>query len=387
MRYTKIPRQPLPRQNFMTAEVITAVRRFHATLPGYAPTPLVRLEALAKQLGLASLQVKDEAFRFGLNAFKVLGGSYAIACCLAQRLGLPLSALTYEGLQAARSQLQGLTFVTATDGNHGRGVAWTARELGCKAVVYLPQGSARERLENIRREGATATITDLNYDDAVRLAQRQAKEQGWIFVQDTSAPGYEDIPRTIMQGYGTMALEAFEAMDQPPTHIFLQAGVGSLAGAVTGLAADYWPEAKPKIIIVEPTEADCIYRTAEAADGRLHFVSGSMPTMMAGLACGEPCGLGWELLSAYADYSVACEDKVAALGMRVLGAPLPGDPRIISGESGAVTAGLVAELCLQQEKYAELRQELQLDAGSRVLCFSSEGDTDRENYRRVLWGL
>lgn len=366
-------------------------RAFHRGIPGYAPTPLVQLPALAERLGVADIYVKDESKRFGLNAFKGLGGSYAIARVIADRLGVEPAALTYELITSneVREQLGQLTFVTATDGNHGRGVAWTAKMLGQRAVVYMPKGSASERLENIRALGATAEITDLNYDDTVRMASRVAQENGWVLVQDTSWPGYEQIPTWIMQGYTTMALEAVEQLEQAaqptPTHVFLQAGVGAMAGAVTGFLAAHYGPAKPKIVIVEPEGADCVFRTARAADGTLRTVEGDLPTIMAGLACGEPCQVGWNMLGRYADWFASVPDEVAARGMRVLGNPLDNDPRVVSGESGAATLGFVATL-LDGQHEAQTAQ-LGLNGASRILCISTEGDTDQENYRRVVWGF
>ncbi|WP_444658078.1 diaminopropionate ammonia-lyase [Caproiciproducens sp. R2] len=365
------------------------VNSFHKSFPEYSVTPLVELCSLAKQLGLGDIWVKDESFRFGLNAFKVLGGSYAIGRYLSKRLGVPLSQLPYERMTSdkVKQKLGSLTFVTATDGNHGRGVAWTANRLGQKSVVYMPQGSAQERLENIRALGSEASITDLNYDDAVRLANENAEKYGWIMVQDTSWEGYEDIPGWIMEGYTTMAYEAAQQLrEQKPTHIFLQAGVGAMSGGVTGFFADlYKDDPHPPIItIVEPNQADCLYRTAYANDGRLHFVKGEMHTIMAGLACGEPCTIGWQVLRDHADNFVSMPDYVAAKGMRILGNPLPGDTRIISGESGASTLGLVAEL-MQNSSLGWLRDQLKIDASSKVLCFSTEGDTDKDGYRNIVW--
>ena len=358
---------------------------FHAGFPEYAATPLARLNGLAWDLGLGGLYVKDESFRFGLNAFKVLGGSYAIGSYIAGRLGVELPELPYEQLvgDRVRSALGTLTFVTATDGNHGRGVAWTANRLGHRAVVYMPEGSAAERLSNIRSLGAEASITDLNYDDAVRLANRKAQECGWVMVQDTAWEGYEEIPARIMQGYTTMALEAWRQLGEKPTHIFLQAGVGAMAGAVAGFFTSLYGEDRPVITIVEPKGADCIFRTARANDGRLHPVAGRLDTMMAGLACGEPCTIAWDVLRETADNFVSCPDAVAALGMRTLGRPFSGDPRVISGESGAVTVGLVTAV-MRDPSLTWLRERLRLDENARVLCFSTEGDTDRENYRRIV---
>lgn len=371
---------------FLSIKEAEKVRHFHASFPMYEKTPLLEMKNTAQTLGLATLHVKDESYRFGLNAFKVLGGSYAIGRYLAGRLKMDISQLPYEKMVSleVREKLGEVTFVTATDGNHGRGVAWTANQLGQHAVVYMPKGSAAERLDNIRAEGAEASITELNYDDAVRLANGQAQQNGWVMVQDTAWEGYEDIPRWIMQGYGTMALEAWEQLPEKPTHIFLQAGVGSMAGAVAGFFDAQYGSECPIITIVEPNKADCLFRTAQANDGALHPVRGQMDTIMAGLACGEPCSIGWEVLKNSADHFISCPDYVAAKGMRLLGNPEQGDARVISGESGAATAGCVAAIMTDPE-LADVKATLGLDENARVLCFSTEGDTDRENYRAVVW--
>ena len=301
-------------------------------------------------------------------------------------LGKDISQVSYEALVSpeAAQQLGNITFVTATDGNHGRGVAWTANQFRQKSVVYMPKGSAQERLDNIRAEGSDASITDMNYDDAVRLAAKHADEFGWVLVQDTTQENYVDIPTWIMQGYCTMGLEAYEQLSEKPTHIFLQAGVGSMAGAIAGLFAAIYGEDRPIITIVEPNKADCIFRTAEADDGQLHFVTGDMDTIMAGLACGEPCSIGWRVLADYADHFISCPDYAAAKGMRLLGNPAMGDDRVISGESGAACVGCVAEIMINPA-LASFRDTLKLDQNSRILFFSTEGDTDRENYRSIVW--
>lgn len=372
--------------DFMSLENAKKVQRFHASFPVYEETPLTELRKTAKALGLGTIYVKDESYRFGLNAFKVLGGSYAIGNYMAKKLGKSIADLPYEELisEQVRKELGDITFVTATDGNHGRGVAWTARQLRQKAVVYMPKGSAEERLKNIQAEGADASITDLNYDEAVRLANSQADQKGWIMVQDTAWDGYEDIPEWIMQGYGTMGYEAYIQLPEKPTHIFLQAGVGSMAGAVTGFFSSVYGEERPIITIVEPNKADCVFRTAEAADGKLHFVTGDMDTIMAGLACGEPCSIGWNVLRDYADNFISCPDYMAAQGMRIMGNPEKGDARIISGESGAAAFGCVTEI-MRNPQYADINEKLKLDENSKVLFFSTEGDTDKENYRSIVW--
>lgn len=384
LKHEGADRFPIDRFGPANAEKVNA---FHRSFPEYAVTPLAELPNLAENLGLGGVYVKDESYRFGLNAFKVLGGSYAIGSYIAQRLGMDLSELPCERMVSdeIRAKLGEITFVTATDGNHGRGVAWTANRLRQKSVVYMPKGTAAERLRNIRALGSDASITDLNYDGAVRLAGSNAEKYGWVLVQDTAWDGYEQIPGWIMEGYTTMGLEAVRQLNGVrPTHVFLQAGVGSMAGALAGFMANYYGEERPRVVIVEPNAANCMFRTAEADDGKLHGVDGDLNTIMAGLACGEPCPIAWNVLRDYADHFVSMPDYVAAQGMRILGNPMGNDPRVISGESGASTLGLVTEL-MRNAELADIRDQIGLDRDSRVLCFSTEGDTDRENYRRVVW--
>lgn len=252
----------------------------------------------------------------------------------------------------------------------------------------MPKGSSLTRLENIRAEGAEASITDMNYDDAVRLGAKYAEEHDGVMVQDTAWEGYEKIPTWIMQGYGTMASEALEQLRElnieRPTHIFVQAGVGSLAGAVQGYFASVFGAECPTTVIVEADEAACLYKSAVAGDGKARAVTGDMPTIMAGLACGEANTIGWEVLKGYSKVFVSCPDWVSAKGMRMLGNPLKGDNKVVSGESGAVTAGLIASI-MTREDMKELREKLNLNENSRVLLFSTEGDTDPDKYRSIVW--
>lgn len=376
-----------PSVGFLGKKTAEKSRRFHESFPIYKKTPLRKLNNLAHELGVSDIYVKDESYRFGLNAFKVLGGSFAIGNYIAEQLGVDIDELPYEKIisKEVKDKLGDITFISATDGNHGRGVAWTARELGQKSIIYMPKGSAAERLENIRAEGADASITDLNYDDAVRLADKNAKKNGWILVQDTSWTGYEKIPVNIMKGYTTMADEAYEQLEgKRPTHIFLQAGVGSFSTAVTGFFSDVYKEDKPIITIVEPNEAACIFKTIKADDGKIHPVAGDMNTIMAGLACGEPVTVGIDILRNYADYFISCPDYVAAQGMRVLSSPVIGDERIVSGESGAAGFGAAFEI-LTNLDLKELKERLKIDENSVILFFSTEGDTDKENYKKIVW--
>ncbi|ETA79784.1 diaminopropionate ammonia-lyase [Youngiibacter fragilis] len=373
---------------FMASDEVRKARSFHESFREYEVTPLVALDSLAKRLNLKGIYVKDESYRFGLNAFKVLGGSYAMGSYLAQKVGKDISELPYDRMVSdeVREAAGDVTFVTATDGNHGRGVAWTANRLKQKSVVYMPKGSSEIRLKNIQAEGADASITDMNYDDAVRLAAKYADEHNGLVVQDTAWEGYTDIPTWIMQGYATMALEAKEQLMslgvERPTHIFIQAGVGSLAGAVQGFFAMEYPDDVPVTTVVEPDEAACYYLSAK--EGRMSSVGGDMQTIMAGLACGEPNKLGFDIIRNYSTAFLSCPDYVAADGMRVLGNPLGKDTRVISGESGAVTLGALYRI-MTDEHYAEYRKNLKLDENSRVLLFSTEGDTDPKKYREIVW--
>ena len=365
------------------------VRAFHRQLPGYKPTPLVRLERLARYWGYTDIFVKDEGPRFGLNAFKVLGGSYAVARLICQKIGHPLSEVSYAQLVSdeVREKVGQITLTTATDGNHGRGVAWAAERLGQKAVIYMPKGSAPARVAAIRSHGAEVTVTDLNYDDAVRLACAKAEENGWYVVQDTAWEGYTEVPLWIMQGYMTMCAEAVDqlrAEDAHPTHIFVQAGVGALAGAVVGYLAQALREPRPKFIIMEPNNAACIFASAAAGDGKPHAVRGDLETIMAGLACGEPNPLSWEILRDVPSGYVSCPDYMSANGMRILANPLRGDDWIEAGESGSVGIGLMDMLATSAD-FKGLKGELGIGPDSTLLCFNTEGATDPVNYRDIIW--
>lgn len=372
-----------------TEATVRQVLRFHRTIPGYQPTRLVRLPALAQRWGVAEILVKDESARFGLSAFKVLGCSHAVARLLCNALEIEFSLVDFTTLvgDEVRHRIRQMTLVAATDGNHGRGVAWVAEQLGLKAVIYMPRGSAQSRVDNIRAHGATVHVTDLNYDDTVRLAGRMARENGWHVIQDTASPGYADIPRWIMQGYTTMSMEAIDQMGGmrlPPTHVFLQAGVGSFAGAMVAHLAGVFKDETPRFIVVEPTRAACLLASADAGDGRHHAVTGDLETIMAGLACGEPNPMAWDILHEFSSAYVSCDDSVAANGMRILANPLAGDDRIEAGESGAVGIGLL-DMLANLPDLIPLKAGLDIGQHSRILFFNTEGATDPENYRKILW--
>jgi len=366
------------------------IRDFHMQLAGYRLSPLKSLPNLAARLNLGTIHVKDESARMELQSFKVLGGSYAIYRQIQKRLGLDGKDIPLVDLASdeVRNQLGNVTFAAATDGNHGRGVAWSATQLGFSSVIYVHKFTSQARIQAIQRNGARVVVVDGNYDDAVRQVWQDAQRNGWEVISDTSWEGYTDIPVWVMQGYSTMLCEAQEQLVAQglirPTHIFVQAGVGSLAATTIGYYASLFGEDRPKTVVVEPTKAACIYRSALAGDGKPHSVKGDLDTIMAGLACGEPNPIAWSILAECADYFAICPDYVAAMGMRVYGVPLRGDPVVISGESGAVTLGALMYVMLH-DSAKELREQLGLGPDSRVLLINSEGNTSPDDFRYIVW--
>jgi diaminopropionate ammonia-lyase len=351
--------------------------------PGYAATPLVRLDGLARSLGLARIDYKDERGRFGLKSFKALGGAYAVANVLKKRV----AAATGRKDIASKQLLSGgfadvvraTTVTCATDGNHGRSVAWGAQLFGCNCVIFVHEHVSQGRRDAIARYGAEVREVKGNYDDAVRHAAATAAAEGWTVVSDTSYPGYRDIPLDVMHGYGVLAHEIARQLNgEPPTHVFAQAGVGALAAAICASFRLRWGPERPFFAVVEPTHADCVYRSLEA--GRPVVVGGDLDTVMAGLACGEVSELAWEILHGGANAAVAVDDAYALEAVRLLARPAAGDAPIVAGETGG--AGLAALLAARD--YADIRQTLALDAKSRVLLLGSEGDTDPAIYREVV---
>ena len=352
--------------------------------PGYAPAPLVRLDGVAGALGLNEVWYKDERGRFGLKSFKALGGAYAVANVLRKRVMQQhaVANVTSRQLVAGEfaSAVRATTVTCATDGNHGRSVAWGAQLFGCRCVIFVHEHVSQGRRDAIACYGAEVRVVDGNYDDAVRQAAATAAANGWTVVSDTSYPGYRDIPLDVMHGYGVMAAEIVRELPQgePPTHVFVQAGVGALAAAICAYFWLHWGRRRPSCIVVEPTRADCVYQSVAA--GLPVVVGGTLETVMAGLACGEVSELAWEILHAGATGAIAIDDAYALEAVRALANPVPGDAPIVAGETGGT--GLAALLAARD--YPEIRETLALDHNARVLLLGSEGDTDPVIYRALV---
>ncbi|OGV43454.1 MAG: diaminopropionate ammonia-lyase [Lentisphaerae bacterium GWF2_57_35] len=298
---------------------------------------------------------------------------------------MPFAELTSPGV---KERLGRLVFAAATDGNHGRGVAWAATNLGFESVIYVHKHTSQPRIKSIEKNGGRVVVVDGTYDDAVRQASVDAEMNGWQVISDTSWEGYSDIPKWVMQGYASLFSEAQEQLSAQglakPTHVFVQAGVGALAAATIGFYYQLFGAERPRTVVVEPSKAACLYESALRGDGQPHHFDGELNTIMAGLACGDPSPLAWKLLWDCADFFAVCPDYVAAKGMRVYAVPLAGDPFIVSGESGAVTLGALL-FTMQSEEGSALRERLQLGPDSQILLINTEGNTDPDDFRRVVW--
>ncbi len=363
---------------------------FHRSLPGYAPTPLLELPALAAKLGLGEIFVKDEARRFGIKAFKALGASYAMYRFLKkrwqERFTEPFTPASFQD-QRALEQLGSFTFCAATDGNHGRAVAWTAKMLGQKAVIYMPADSVAARVENIRGEGAEVVLVPGTFDLCVERCAADAAKNGWQAISDTAYPGYREIPGWILLGYTSIFAELAGVLHGPMKVgidlAILPAGVGGLAAAAAFYYSRHYGPRRPYLVCVEPVSSDCFLESVRFGKGEPLPTKGKQTSIMAGLNCGIPSPLAWPIVRDAYPFFLAVGDPYAEQAMRRYHQPLKGDPQIISGESGS--SGLAALLALTTSpKLAEVRARLPLGKGSRVLLINTEGDTDPENFKKVV---
>lgn len=357
------------------------VERVLAQRENHAPTPLHKLPALARELGVGAIHVKDESFRLGLGSFKALGGAYAVIILVleeaAKRLGRPVD-VTELHTPDVRKVAAGMTFACATDGNHGRSVAQGAEFVGAKSVIFVHHGVSEERIAAIARFGAEMVRVAGNYDDSVAEAARVATAKGWTIVSDTSWPGYERIPGLVMQGYTVMVREALAQMDEPPTHVFVQSGVGGVAAAVAGHLAILLGKKRPTFIVVDPARAACLYESAKANKPvRIAHVE---PTVMAMLECYEPSLVAWRVLSHVADGFMIVDEYDAVAIMRSLARPAGRDAAIVAGESGGVGLAGLIKAC----KHRELRDRLGLGATARVWVINTEGATDAKRYEALV---
>ncbi|WP_350333504.1 diaminopropionate ammonia-lyase [Coralliovum pocilloporae] len=348
---------------------------------GYQPTPLWSLKILAGQLNVADLLYKDEGERFGLGSFKALGGAYAAARTLqtecSKQLGTSVSLADIRaGLH--KDLTASITLVSATDGNHGRSLAWGAQRFGAPCRIYIHRDVSEGRAEAMRAFGADVIRIDGDYDDSVRIAREEAEANGWFIISDTSWEGYTEPPRAVMAGYGAMVHEIADQSPEPPTHVFLQGGVGGLAAAVTAGLTQIWGDSAPRVVIVEPDLAACLYESARA--GAMRAVQIEEETMMAGLSCGEPSPLAWAILDEEASDFITIPDRMVAPAMRLLARPLESDPSIVAGESAV--AGLAAAIAIAQDD--ALRAAFGFTDQSRLLFIGSEGATDPEIYQEIM---
>ena len=354
---------------------LSAARESISDWPGYAPTPLVPLPALAGKLGVGALHFKDEGGRFGLGSFKALGGAYAVARLLqakvAEAKGRPVPMYEITG-RAHDEIVSKITVCCATDGNHGRSVAWGAQTFGCACVIFIHATVSDGRKTAIEAYGAEVRRCQGNYDDSVREAQETATREGWFVVSDTSYPGYMEVPKDVMQGYELMAAEAIDALDTPPSHIFLQTGVGGMAAAVTAHVTRRFGPERPTVVLCDPDRSACVLASVQA--GELTAVEGDLDTLMAGLACGEVSALAWEILRDHGDFAMSVTDAEAIAAMKWLAFPEGGDRPVVAGESALAIA----------MKDPEARAMLGLDGSSRVLVFGTEGDTDPALYADLV---
>ncbi|MBP8041176.1 MAG: diaminopropionate ammonia-lyase [Bacteroidales bacterium] len=381
--YREVPQWTNQENAFINEDILN----FHRLLEGYEPTPVHSLNGLAKKLGIGSVYVKDESFRFGVKAFKPLGASYTIFRFLKSKWeDSYASEFTVSDFKnhEKMAALGAFTFCAATDGNHGRAVAWTARILKQNAVIYMPANTVASRIKNIESEGARVVLIDGTFDECVSRADADAKANGWIIISDTAYPGYMFYPQFIMAGYSTIFREMDGIVTMPSSCkadiVILQAGVGGLAAAGTWYMTHKYGKNRPRIICLEPTRADAFMESVK--NGKPTHSKQDYNSIMAGLNCGVSL-LAWDYISQGANYMLTVSDTYAEKAMRQYYYPEGNDPQIISGESGASgMAGLLA-LC-EEEKFSTLRNELGMNSKTSVLLINSEGDTDPVNFKKVI---
>ncbi len=358
---------------------------FHRSIDGYEPTPLTPLPGVAQKLGLKEVYVKDESHRFGIKAFKAFGASYAIFRFLKSqwesRFHTPFDQKSFKDPQVL-AQLGSFTFCAATDGNHGRAVAWTANKLKQKAVIYMPDNTAASRIENIESEGATVVLVPGTFDDCVGRCAQDAEKNGWQAISDTAYPGYMEIPKYIMLGYTSIFREMEDSLNPENEaqidFVFLPAGVGGLAAAGTSYYVNRYGAGRPKLICVEPSDCDCFLESVIYGNGHPLPTRGQQESIMAGLNCGIPSPIAWPVIRDGMHLFTAVTDQYPEEAMRMYY-----NENVTAGESGA--SGLAALLALMKDpQMSEARRKIHLDKNARVLLINTEGDTDPVNYKKIV---
>ncbi len=360
---------------------------FHRSINGYKPTSLYSLKSLSGKFGLKNILVKDESQRFNLNAFKVLGASYAIYRFLKEKYeqitGVEMENLFSDNIQET---LPLYTFCTATDGNHGRAVAWMANKLNQKAVIYIPSDTVIARIDNIKNEGVKVVLVNGSYDDAVKMAFIEARKNGWQVISDTSYSNYFQIPLLISAGYTTIFKEIDNQLENEKLSandfIFVQCGVGALAATAGWFYNRYYNQSMPTLVCVEPTEAACVFDSMQYNAGEISVSTGSLNTIMAGLNCGTPSETAFPYIKYNYKLFLTISDEFAENSMKTFYNPIGNDSRIISGESGA--AGLAALLAIFENRNLIYLKEKLFNKDSRVLLINTEGDTDPENFKKII---
>ena len=371
------PRRPPECAGVLPRDMTAAAAREIAQWPGFAATPTVPLPGLARRCGAAAVHYKDESGRFGLGSFKALGGAYALLHALADKFSLPMADLR-DGRR--RDLTAEVCAVAATDGNHGRAVAWGARRFGCRCRIFIHAEVSAGRADAMRRLGAEVVRADGDYDESLRRATAEAARDGRILISDFSDSPDDLTTRRVMAGYAVLSAEARRQLPASPTHVFLPAGVGGLAAAVV---ADFWnanPESRPRFVIVESDRADCLLQSAKR--GVRTRIDVRRETVMAGLSCGEPSAPAWEIVSRGADDFAAIPDELVAPSMRLAAAGADGNPPLTAGECAVAGWALLLAAAGQPALFANLG----LNSQSRVLLIGTEGATDAGEYRRLVDG-
>ncbi|MFK7827013.1 MAG: diaminopropionate ammonia-lyase [Oligoflexales bacterium] len=370
-----------------SAKEAARVVNFHKSMPIYRETPIHEMEQLAVYLEIDKLWIKDESKRFDLSAYHFLGASYGLAKWIALKGRQNNDTISFDRMAWLLRSMKDFVIVAAADANHGYGVAYLAKLCGCKAKIFLSQDVSESKLERIRKVGGDVELLDLSYDQTIIHAKEQASKNGWLLLQNTTVEADESLITYIMQGYLTLACEAYEQLgEQRPTHIILQAGIGSMAAALQAYLCNRFGANAPIIIIVEPRAADCFYGSHELQNGQSSNKLDDNPidTVMTGLNNGIPSRLAWPILRDESYAFISCRDKVSYLGMRVLNSPLQGDPRLLASEAGALSLGSLFKIC-NEELRKDIKDQVSLDENSRVLLVLTEGPSDMQRFQKGIW--